>query len=284
MSSLKREQLTELTERINERVAEWRLLEILAFGPQLAPGLIRSIYDVIEEWQGEADAEELAERERVANVTAIHDKAFTEGWKAGRESIRREQALINDNHDAGARAELLARNGSNGVPAPCLAETQEECDARIAEANTAAKSAVDSIIKVARVAGTNVPASTNFAHVNTAPVSDEAVASLGPEHTLVTPLKSRTLAEVDADTVQTAARGSADRAAQLQAIIGELQIMSPDGATMPTMAEWDEKKPEGMPLARNVCLRFDLTWGDFAKYAHLDPNPRGRRNRESVAA
>lgn len=93
MSSLSKEQLEELWELIGTRRAEFsvRGSPHFTFVP-LTHGEVRMIYDAIEEWGG--DFKEDAEHERAIDVAAIHDKAFTEGWKAGRESMKAELSIL----------------------------------------------------------------------------------------------------------------------------------------------------------------------------------------------
>lgn len=118
-----------------------------------------------------------------------------------------------------------------------------------------------------------------------------AVSALGPEHVVVTPLKTngnghhkpRTIAELDLDNdLIDIALGSEEKAALLREIIGELQMLSRSGE-MPAMAEWDERKPDHLPKAPAICARYKLNWGRLAEYArltfHLDER-RGRRHKE----
>lgn len=101
-------------------------------------------------------------------------------------------------------------------------------------------------------------------------VAPSVAATLGPEHTVVTPLKNgtpRTLAEAQGDEL-TELTGSELKAALLRQMIGELQMLSKHGE-MPTQAEWDEHKPLHLPKAQAATQRFNLTWGRLAEYAHL---------------
>ena len=96
-----------------------------------------------------------------------------------------------------------------------------------------------------------------------------------------TPLRSpigrpRTLAEVDHELARVVARmGSDDKAAHLREVLAELQMMSADG-TMPTMVEWDAKKPAGMLSSSGIIKRHELTWNQLAGYARLSANKGGR--------
>lgn len=265
MSSLKLGQVAELTERVRARLAEFG--EDVFDLPSL--GVIRLVYDVIEEWHEEQAVSP-------APVGESPDAQLAEGVQIGLQlaALRRDAERVNGSPKP------------EPAPAPCLAETQEECDALIAAAGAAAKQAVKDLGTRTRVRDAEARASTNVVHAPP-PINTEVVSALGVEHTLVTLLQPRTLAEVDADEKRFAQLGSDEKAAQLRAIVNELRMLSAHGE-MPSMADWDEKKPEDLPRATTLLQRHKLSWGRLAEYADLgfDLNERrGRRhNREGVAA
>ena len=326
MSSLKLGQVAELTERVRARLAEFG--EGAFDQPSL--GVIRLVYDVIEEWHeeqaivfapapvGESPDAQLAEGVQIGLQLAAIKRDANRQTDPGYNLIkirtgdapRVAPATIADAHTNGGIANA---NGSTAgevaapestliihapgtlvgigapppkpAPAPCLAETQEECDALIAQAGADAKAAVEEIGRRTRARDAGVRVSTDGVHIST-----EAATALGVEHTLVTPLKPRTLAEVDADEKRFAQLGSDEKAAQLRAIVNELRMLSAHGE-MPSMAEWDERKPDDLPRAAAITQRHKLSWGRLAEYADLrfDLNERKARRHsrealESVAA
>lgn len=115
---------------------------------------------------------------------------------------------------------------------------------------------------------TQAPATNGNGHR----LSEQATATLGPEHTVVTPIKPDKVVapkEEMAHELENLRMSADPKAALLRETIHELQVMSVDGA-MPTMVEWDEKRPEGMVTAQGIIKRHDLTWGDLARYAKLE--------------
>lgn len=283
MSSLKLGQVAELTERVRARLAEFG--EDAFDQPSL--GVIRLVYDVIEEWHEEQAVSS-------APVGESPDAQLAEGVQIGLQlaALKRDTERANGSvkpEPAPASPLIIHAPGTFvgiGAPppkpasAPCLAETQEECDALLAQAGAQAKAAVEEIGRRTRARDAGVRVSTDGVHIST-----ESATALGVEHTLVTPLKPRTLAEVDADEKRFAQLGSDEKAAQLRAIVNELRMLSAHGE-MPSMAEWDERKPDDLPRAAAITQRHKLSWGRLAEYADLrfDLNERKarRHSRESI--
>lgn len=202
MSNLKLGQLAELTERVRARLAEFG--EGAFDLPSL--GVIRLVYDVIEEWHEEstplmpqkADAED--------------GELLTIAYVAG---VERGKAIAKP-----VEPERLATMSAPAVEAPAT--------------------------------------NGNGQHH-----SEQATAALGPEHTVVTPLQDDAIA--DSKSLR---MGSEEKAAELRSIVNELRMLSAHGE-MPSMAEWDEKKPDDLPRAATLCQRHKLSWGRLAEYADL---------------
>lgn len=283
MSSLKLGQVAELTERVRARLAEFG--EDVFDLPSL--GVIRLVYDVIEEWREEQEFVLAA-----APGGESLDIQLTEGVQIGRQ-------LVALRRDANRRIDPdynLIKIRTDDAPrfAPAtIADAHTNGGIANANGSTAGDVAAPepTTLSFVHVAppdppGMQIVAAASNIHAPQ-PISAEAATALGVEHTLVTPLKPRTLAEVDADEKRFAQLGSDEKAAQLRAIVNELRMLSAHGE-MPSMADWDEKKPEDLPRATTLLQRHKLTWGQLAQYADLgfDLNERrGRRhNRESVAA
>lgn len=132
-------------------------------------------------------------------------------------------------------------------------------------------------------------------------------ATLGPEHTLVTPLRNgrppdpdvarervahalsngsggalatmvgrrpRTLAEVDEDKGRTMPRGA--YIPSERELIKELQRQAMAGV-MPSVESFNASRPAGWSKAMAHMVRLDRTWHDLATLAGLKPNPRTPR-------
>lgn len=89
MNTVTDERLQDLVRLVNNRLRE--------FGPDVFPvlswGVVRLMLGAVREWDDEDSSAERAAIEREQWQTDIHDTVFTEGWQAGRESIRREMAI-----------------------------------------------------------------------------------------------------------------------------------------------------------------------------------------------
>ena len=133
--------------------------------------------------------------------------------------------------------------------------------------------------------------------------SPAAVATLGPEHTVVTPIVPRRSGVGDAprqtfvekhigmssepaateETINEASaeptpRISADAlAADLQATIHALQTMAEDGV-MPSLNSWRENRPAGMLTGQGILSRHQVTWNQLAALAGLKPQSRHSRS------
>ena len=310
MSSLSADQVKDLTQRINERFAEFDVEGSRVF-EWVTPGVVRLVFDVVEEWQGED--EDCTEDAQVANVTAIHDKAFTEGWKAGRISMRAELGLL---EKAGGWVEPQDQ-GQRLVPSPSIIINQGQLRADIRD-HTAYPRLDDhpngadvfagvhpvtggpdqslSVVAVAddplRYVGSNghhadelelstaTVVTLGAAHTggngirHHAEPSPAAVATLGPEHTVVTPIvprRPRTLAEVDGiEDDETDSRPTRAKLPVVtrEQLIAELKRQAMAGA-MPTRPAFDLAKPAVWPMSQMLLKRLDTTWANLADEAGL---------------
>lgn len=196
MSDLSKDQLAELGKRVNDRIAEWEFPHNHSGIVERLPlGVVRLVFDVIDEWHNE------------------------ECWQ------RQDEPEADD-------PELDDIFGPNDYA--------------------------------------KRPDAAPVTNGNGAHLSEAATATLGPEHTTITPLnltKPRTLAEVDVDLTDLRL-GSEEKAALLREIIGELQVMSQHDE-MPTMAAWDAGKPTHLPKGQTICFRYQIGWERLAEYARL---------------
>lgn len=93
------------------------------------------------------------------------------------------------------------------------------------------------------------------------PLTDSAIAALGPEHVVVTPLQ--------------AAKGrNGNVLPTLEQIIRQLQSQAM-GAVMPSMAQFDESKPANWASAAAQMQRLNLSWEQLREKANLKPRERG---------
>lgn len=101
--------------------------------------------------------------------------------------------------------------------------------------------------------------------------SERVVATLGPEHTLVTPLRSQADDSVATDK----------RQADFDAIIKELKHLAM-GGFMPSMATWDTSRLASLPKAHAAIGRFQKGWAELADIAGLKMGKRGPAKDERV--
>lgn len=105
------------------------------------------------------------------------------------------------------------------------------------------------------------------------PISRMVAATLGPEHTIVTPLrpigrdhslppKPRTLADADA------------LADELSEVVQAIQEIA-DGGKMPSINVYNREKPEHLPVWQVLMIRHELaSWGDMAHLCGLPYQPK----------
>lgn len=287
MSNLSKEQLTELTERVNERIAEWEFpRNFSGIIEKLPPGVVRLVADAIEEWQC-ANPLPMAELSSPGIGDTDMMDGYHIGWERGREALREELKQVTFDAEQARFAveveKLRADIAEMGKHWPSLEDQPNGADVfagvhPVAGApepvtpEVAVQSAPDVIAPLPEPVVIPIVTNGNGHHAEPSPA---AVAALGPEHTVVTPIvprrQPRTLAEVDADTsedVKTLRMGADERAAQLREIVGRLQDMA-DHGEMPSMAVWDERKPTHLPKADAITKRWDFSWGELAAYCHL---------------
>lgn len=187
------QQLTELTNRINERLAE--------FGEGvfsvMPAGVVRLVHGVIEEWW---EADEKAWPKIPADDPVLD--AYSMGYERGKEVAKPK-------------------------PEPKFV-------------------------------------------TQTPPVAETVAAVLGPEHTVVTPLKTNGNGHHEA-----AVSHFGNALPDIYAVIKELKRQSMAGM-MPTQAQFDAARPANWATAQAQCKRFDMTWGQLAEEAGLKMKPNGK--------
>lgn len=303
MPNLSSEQLAELTARFNARLLE--------FGEKMfdeqTPGVVRLFYDEVERWQIEQDEEVV---EDYANARAA---AYERGYEAGLAARAGDGAA--DNHrwfesttpdgktfrikgDPSMSPETERALGamSAGVTEtdddpteladawpnlPDLHKWNRSGEHPVMSENAPPKSD-EKLTKPPQMISRMPVVDTGMVHEPaTAPtLSPQAAATLGPEHTTVTPLQAGpgatratrgALAEVDAEEIKSARVSSDERAAHLRDFLVEIQAMSTDGR-MPSITEWEARKPTGALTAQGIMGRHGLTWSQLADYAKLKAN------------
>jgi hypothetical protein len=204
MSNLSTEQLAELTERINGRIAEFDNPLLAA----LSPGVVRLAFGEIEDWMAEQESSlELGASAWLspAPSTIIPDDAICAEIRRETEELAREREEVDE-----------VKAPSPPTPEPVL--------------------------------------------------TAQAVASLGPEHTVVTPLKSNGNGKHGTVKPRT-------HLPSLEEMVKELRRQAM-GGVMPTMAAFDAARPANWSTAQAHLLRLATTWGDLAEAAGL--HPRGK--------
>lgn len=183
---LTNERLAELTERVNERIAEFGEAGVPYFEPMRA-GIVRLVYDVIEEWGGDNHDADHRYLEGYA-------EGLAEGGKIGADVMQAENMwrLV---RDAGGR--LMERtpweaNGDGETTVPSREPVAGDDPATLADAAIDDERCDDGPLIYIDSTADNL-LSTNPEHTTpyfSDPVIDpETAATLGPEHFHVTPYR-----------------------------------------------------------------------------------------------
>lgn len=258
MSSLSADQVKELTTRINERFAEFDVEGSRVF-EWVTPGVVRLVHDVIEEWtQARAGKPD-------------RDNGFAEF-----------EAFWPAMPDLQGGADLFAEHPVAGLPEPITQEVITHPEppliaplpelVPIAPPPTNGHHADELELSTATVV--TVGAAHTGGNGHHAEPSPAAVATLGPEHTVVTPLvprRPRTLAEVDGiEDDETDSRPTRAKLPVVtrEQLIAELKRQAMAGA-MPTRPAFDLAKPAVWPMSQMLLKRFDTTWANLADEAGL---------------
>lgn len=332
--SLTKEQLTGLTELLNERRREFSIDRL----HPLSPGEVRLILCAVEEWQLDQDmevVEEYAESRKqaydngyqdglVAAETKTHDQAFTrgfeygvkiakdkaedfdsqaeahalategvnegynKGWQDGRISRERELALLNggSQNDVEEYSDSTEADGDHGPDGDYLQETEGE-KAEYFETHPEER-----------------PEYNSWDGNQPAPISPTAAATLGPEHTVVTPLVPRRNAEFvpggvtlggnrepQFDFTPKPMGNSRPRKLErdhvmptVEQLVAELKRQAAGTKDMPTKTTFDTARPANWGTAQAQISRLDLSWEALAEKAGLKMNPRAVRNAQPAHA
>jgi len=310
MSTLTNEQLDLLTERANSRLGEFGNLLAL---PKLAPGVVRIVHDVIDEWWNELDVDPPAPKSDDAGE--LLTIAYGVGYERGKAAANPPEPDT-------------SRLVTNSAPAPSL-ESSAEFAAHWPE--------LPDLEGVDRFAEHPVTGMEKA-------VSEQAAAVLGPEHTVVAPLKSNGNGHAASDTpepsrkttkpapthpwvkastldgrtpprlpnpdvareqlAEAVANGSggeaalaigrpvsqadkqrvlrAEREKELEEIIAALREMAVDGE-MPSITTYNLEKPSHLPAWSNINYRHAITtWGTLAERAGLHYNPQRKGTGKAV--
>ncbi|MCC6457842.1 MAG: hypothetical protein IT328_22995 [Caldilineaceae bacterium] len=188
MNNLTTEQLTELTERVHERLNEFEMPNTML----PTKGIVRVVHDLIAEW---------------------HD-----GESNGFKLIRDEDGRVTEQ---APWAQLVADVDAAIEPEPEHEPVQVTAPEQPHTNGNGTKPAL----------------------------SPQATATLGPEHTVVTPLKYAHLPTLDE-------------------LVAEVKRQAM-GGVMPTMAAFDMARPATWATAQAHLVRLNLTWSDLAKEADL---------------
>lgn len=286
MKSLSKDDLAELTTQINERIAEWEFPENHSrIIERLPRGIVRLAYDVIAEWWVENsalvdEAYERGYREGLMNAeTKAHDKAFTQGFDYGIKiagQMQSSQELQNGNgyrvmSDIGGLSQTL-------VPETIYPDHAKEDDdpATLGKDWPAIPDGLeDGVDRFAEhpVSGEPEPA-TSVAELPTVvpqKMEEKSTSEPAPVAEAVAETVEESADEEDdaAAELKGLRMGSEEKAAELRNILIELQVMSHDGMTMPTMEEWDKKRPKGMTKAQAILKRHNVTWRELAIRSRL---------------
>lgn len=227
MSSLTTDQLKELTERIHGRLVEF---------PEMfetpVPGVVRLVYEVIEEWWNDATPQMPVKVPTPIGEVDVMD-GYHIGFERGREAMRKELGI-------------LEQSGGWVGPSPAVEPTPEPVTPPLVQPSSlSVVAAADDPLRFTVQPPTAIAVNTN-GHTEPSPA---AVAVLGPEHTVVTPLQSTNLPS-------------------RQELIAEVKRQAM-GGVMPTMAVFDMARPASWATAQAHLIRLGLTWTDLAQEAGL---------------
>lgn len=245
MSNLTTEQLTELTERIRDRVSEFG--PVANSMPKLTVGVVRIMVNVYAEWQRESDY-----------------------------LTRRDESPAPVEPPPMVSHMPVVTTGMVHIPAS-ITRLDLEAEPATVEAET----------------GQNGP--NHYDPISTPALSPQATAALGPEHTVVTPLKP-----TDPDTARAnlaaavatggvalgsrkptslphssaltkplpSLRGRKTALPTFEELAKELRRQAM-GGTMPTMTAFDVAKPANWGTAQAHIKRFNMSWEQLAQEAGL---------------
>lgn len=192
MNRLTSQQVDKLTSRVNERFGEFAVGESAIFEP-VTRGVMRLVFDVIEEWRGEEGEIATATEPTSGPLYIAPDK--------------------------------LASNLTTAID---RAEKEH-----VANGNGHAKE-----------------------------LSSQAIATLGPEHVVVNPLRDDT------------AKGRGNMLPTREELIAEVRRQAM-GGVMPTMAAFNDARPANWATAQAHLTRLGLSWEQLTEESGLKPNPRG---------
>lgn len=244
MSNLSNEQVAQLTDLINARLAE--------FGPRmfddLSPGVVRVAHDVIEAYWGMdlPDAGDWPKPQPVIQGCDSH-------W-APRGFPASDDGPIHFSDDLS-----LAAAPSGFPPPPKNVE-------KLTRANVPE-------LQHTRANDEKLTSVNGNGHHAAAEQAEAVLIKL-----------PRSLEEVDAevDDQATQADNHARFEACWPAVMRELQNMAM-GGYMPTMPAWDAARPVTLPKAHALLKRLDMNWTDIAAEAGLKLTPRQAKIATSMA-
>lgn len=240
MSRISDDQLKHLTDKINERLAEFG---DFVFTPTTL-GVVRIAYTVFDEFRvdcqrdlslklAEALARQAEENEQRIEFTITNNAATLRDSDAPAES---EIAIA----DSGLK--IHADGGLYVGPEPVLG--LRGVPVIIPEGNALRQAAAPGVLEGVTLNGKPIP------------VDDDA----------------------DRDERMLARLGSEEKAAMLRGICYELCMVAV-GGEMPTQSEWNERKPANMPRSAAILHRYNLSWAELAEYAGLSFDADARRRR-----
>lgn len=300
MSHYTNDEIRELTERVNARLAEWEFPPGVGF-LQFSRGHVRLIADVLDTWADEQDDEGPVEE-----YVEARRQAYNAGYEAAKREMlapemspAREEA--EDKRDAAQFQKRVLANVANGRPA--FADTGDLLGEQTAQEWQALSGVAMEALEADRQASAPVrEALEQLVHGNTPlaepePVpelSAQAAATLGPEHTLVTPLIPRRAAPV-AQALATGVFDLTPRTPKQMAahkvttvtehlaatkgkkgkdlpskeeIIAHLQKIAMANV-MPGIVAFDATRPGNWATAQAQMLRLGVSWKQLASKAGL---------------
>lgn len=276
MSNLTTEQVTELTESINARLAEFG--KIAPYMPDLSCGVVRIAFDVIEEWMARTDY--LGQDEGEENDWSYNAVGNPDYWRdAGSESQTLRLDIVNANGSHVPPAAIPVTDEPEGDPPPLNHAVPD-----LGAAGKAAKAAIEAVGErmVSRATAPQKSVEKSISPDPRVPDPDVAREKLaqalaaGSNGSMAAVIsKPRTLEEADAD--------AAARAKELGAVVAALQAMAVDGE-MPTVARWETERVADLPSWKTLSLRHGLSWVDVARKAGLRYTRQGSVEPEVKAA
>lgn len=267
MSNLTTEQAAELTERINNRLAEFG--KIATYMPELSPGVVRIAFDEIEAWMARTDylGEDGVVGPWPVTPDSVQGDPLMDGYHIGYQHGYAEAARVASPVRDESEDKRLVTNDAPAETSIWQLEADPETG-RLREVPPWKSSLSNG----------------NGAHA--VPVADEPEGDQPPLNhaapdleaagkaakTAIEAVAERTMkakpVPTFTDTPTDAEAEAAARAKELDAVVAALQAMAVDGE-IPTVGKWEAERVDDLPSWKVLSRVYGLSWVDLARKAGL---------------